>query len=52
MLKNQADIRHVQEQLGNRSITQLYTRLCPVDFKKVHQKTHPREREYKRAHAG
>ncbi len=54
MLKNQADIRHVQEQLGHRSIssTQLYTRLCPVDLKKVHQKTHPREREYKRAHAG
>lgn len=50
MLRNRADIRHVQEQLGHRSLdsTQIYTRLCPVDLKKVHQKTHPREREHQR----
>ena len=50
MLKNKADIRHVQEQLGHRSLesTQRYTRLMPMDLKKVHEKTHPREREYRR----
>jgi integrase/recombinase XerD len=44
MLKNKADIRHVQEQLGHKSIltTQKYTRIFPMDLKKVHKKTHPR----------
>lgn len=46
MLKNDADIRYVQEQLGHRSIctTQGYTRLIPKDLKEVHRKTHPREK--------
>lgn len=50
MLRNRADIRHVQEQLGHRSLqsTQIYTRLFPMDLKKVHQKTHPREKEIKK----
>lgn len=50
MLKNRADIRYVQEQLGHRSLesTKRYTRLFPMDLKKVHQKTHPREREARR----
>lgn len=50
MLKNRADIRYVQEQLGHRSLrsTQIYTRLFPMDLKKVHQRTHPREREVKK----
>jgi len=50
MLRNRADIRHVQEQLGHRSLdsTQLYTRLCPMDLKKAHEKTHPREKEWRR----
>lgn len=50
MLKNHADIRHVQEQLGHRSLrsTQIYTRLVPMDLKKVHEKTHPREKEYRK----
>ncbi|MBI3266400.1 MAG: tyrosine-type recombinase/integrase [Chlamydiae bacterium] len=54
MLKNHADIRHVQEQLGHRSLnsTQIYTRLMPMDLKKVHQKTHPREKEYRRLYKG
>lgn len=45
MLKNKADIRYVQQQLGHKKITstQIYTRLAPVDLKSVHQKTHPRE---------
>lgn len=49
MLKNDADIRYVQEQLGHHSITstQLYTRLIPKDLKRIHEKCHPREREAK-----
>lgn len=46
MLKNKADIRYVQEQLGHRSIrsTQIYTRLVPKDLKVVHTRSHPREK--------
>lgn len=46
MLKNDADIRYVQEQLGHRSIrtTQGYTRLVPKDLKLVHSRCHPREK--------
>lgn len=45
MLKNRADIRYVQEQLGHKRITstQVYTRLTPIDLKSVHSKCHPRE---------
>ncbi|MBI4257202.1 tyrosine-type recombinase/integrase, partial [Candidatus Uhrbacteria bacterium] len=47
MLKNGADIRYVQEQLGHRRITstQLYTRLTPKDLKAIHTRCHPRERK-------
>lgn len=47
MLKNGADIRYVQEQLGHRDIrsTQGYTRLIPKDLKRIHRKFHPREIE-------
>lgn len=47
MLKNNADIRYVQEQLGHRSIktTQGYTRLVPKDLKAIHTKCHPREKQ-------
>ncbi|MBI1882704.1 MAG: tyrosine-type recombinase/integrase [Chlamydiae bacterium] len=50
MLKNHADIRHIQEQLGHRSLssTQIYTRILPLDLKKAHEKTHPREKEARR----
>lgn len=46
MLKNDADIRYVQEQLGHKSIrtTQGYTRLVPKDLKAVHSRCHPREK--------
>lgn len=46
LLKHGADIRHVQEMLGHSSLesTKVYTRLEISDLKKVHQKTHPRER--------
>lgn len=47
MLKHKADLRYVQEQLGHKRITstQVYTRLLPLDLKKIHQKCHPRERK-------
>ncbi len=47
MLKNGADIRYVQEQLGHKKITstQVYTRLMPLDLKSIHQRCHPRERK-------
>jgi integrase/recombinase XerD len=46
MLKGGAGVRHVQELLGHSQITttQIYTRLVPVDLKKVHAKTAPSER--------
>ena len=48
MLRNNAGLRHVQEQLGHRRITstQVYTRLCPLDLKTVHKKCHPRENSH------
>lgn len=47
MLKNGAEIRYIQEQLGHRCITstQRYTRLNPKDLKSVHSRCHPRERK-------
>jgi integrase/recombinase XerD len=53
MLKNGADIRYVQEQLGHRRITstQKYTRLQPIDLKSIHRKCHPREKDMARERA-
>lgn len=47
MLKNGANIRHLQEMLGHASIktTQIYTRVTIGDLKEVHKKYHPREKE-------
>jgi site-specific recombinase XerD len=47
MLQNKAGIRYIQELLGHECIrtTQIYTRLLPIDLKKVHCQTHPREKE-------
>ncbi len=38
-----ADIRYVQELLGHKrlSTTQAYTRLAPIDIKRMHDNTHP-----------
>lgn len=49
MLKNSADVRYIQEQLGHRSLrsTQIYTRVFPKDLKRVHSLTHPREKAFK-----
>lgn len=46
MLKNKADLKFVQQQLGHIQIssTEKYMRLYPGDLKKVHNKCHPRER--------
>ena len=43
LLQQGADIRYVQKLLGHRHIktTQLYTRVCPIDLKQTHDKTHP-----------
>lgn len=49
MLESNADIRYIQELLGHRSIesTQIYTKVLIGSLKKVHQKTHPREKDAK-----
>ena len=46
MLRGRANIRHIQELLGHRSLetTQRYTRLEITDLKKEHRRCHPRER--------
>ena len=47
MLKNKANIRHIQELLGHSSLeaTQVYTRVTITDLKEVHSKCHPREKD-------
>jgi integrase/recombinase XerD len=47
MLRGRADIRHIQELLGHRSLssTQIYTKVEIGDLKRVHQHCHPREKE-------
>lgn len=46
MLKNGAPIRVIQEMLGHKKLdtTQIYTHVEISDLRKVHQRTHPRER--------
>ncbi|MCK4248437.1 MAG: tyrosine-type recombinase/integrase [Candidatus Omnitrophica bacterium] len=47
MVQNQANLRHVQELLGHKSITttQKYVQLTITDLKEAHKKYHPREKE-------
>ena len=47
MLRNKANIRHIQEMLGHASLdsTQVYTSVSITDLKEVHSRCHPRERE-------
>jgi integrase/recombinase XerD len=47
MLKNKANIRHIQELLGHSSLdsTQVYTSVTITDLKEVHSKCHPREKD-------
>jgi integrase/recombinase XerD len=47
MLRNKANIRHIQELLGHSSLesTQVYTRVSITDLKEVHARCHPREKD-------
>ncbi|MCP3922084.1 MAG: tyrosine-type recombinase/integrase, partial [Desulfobacterales bacterium] len=47
LIKNGADLIAVQKMLGHvyPSTTQIYIRSLGIDIKKVHQKTHPREKD-------
>jgi integrase/recombinase XerD len=50
MFKKGADIREVSEFLGHRRIknTEIYTHIFPDNLKEVVEKSHPREREFKK----
>ncbi len=47
MLRNRANVRHIQELLGHASLetTQIYAAVSIADLKEVHRRCHPRERE-------
>jgi integrase/recombinase XerD len=47
MLRNKANIRHIQELLGHSSLdsTQVYSHVSITDLKEVHSKCHPREKD-------
>jgi len=47
MLRNRANIRHIQEMLGHASLnsTQVYASVSIADLKEVHTRCHPRERD-------
>ncbi len=47
MVKNNANLRHVQDLLGHGSLatTERYLRLTIADLKQAHSKFHPREQE-------
>lgn len=47
MLRNKANIRHIQELLGHASLdsTQVYAQVSITDLKEVHSKCHPREKD-------
>lgn len=47
MVRSRANLRHVQEILGHRSLntTQKYIQLTITDLKEAHKKYHPRERD-------
>ncbi|MEW6079063.1 MAG: tyrosine-type recombinase/integrase [Thermodesulfobacteriota bacterium] len=47
LLQNGADIRHIQELLGHRSLktTQGYTKIMPREVKLTHDRTHPNQEQ-------
>ena len=49
LLQGGADVRHVQELLGHKSLTstQIYTHVAAADLKRVHERCHPRENKRK-----
>jgi len=50
LLQNNANLRHVQEMLGHKSLatTERYLRLTITDLKEAHRKFHPREQQQRR----
>jgi integrase/recombinase XerD len=50
LVKNGADVRHVQKLLGHQSLTstQIYTDVAAADLARMLEKAHPRERDWKR----
>ena len=53
LLKNNANLRHVQQILGHASLatTERYLRLTITDLKEAHRKFHPREQQQRRKSA-
>ena len=53
LLKNNANLRHVQEMLGHKSLatTERYLRVSIADLKEAHRKFHPREQQQRRKSA-
>jgi integrase/recombinase XerD len=53
LLKNNANLRHVQQILGHASLatTERYLRLTITDLKEAHRKFHPREQQQRRKEA-
>lgn len=51
LLKNRANLRHVQEMLGHRSLatTERYLHLTITELKEAHRRHHPRERSRRQA---
>ena len=47
MIRNRANVRHVQEMLGHAKLetTERYLHLTILDLKDAHRRFHPRERE-------
>jgi integrase/recombinase XerD len=50
LLKNNANLRHVQELMGHRSLatTERYLRVTITDLKEAHRRFHPREKDDRR----
>jgi site-specific recombinase XerD len=48
MLRNGADLRHIQEMLGHERLTttQRYLRVVKEELKRVHRNSHPREKSH------
>ncbi len=54
LLRCKAPLRYIQELLGHTSLdtTQIYTHVEPIDLKRIHAQTHPREKGFPDAEMG